>query len=193
MNDDLGAFNQLTALIAQRSISFENAKALALLASVGPNLSDGKALFHVDHSNYQASGTTIANGLGAAVAAMRKQVGLDGLPIDVQPRFLLVGPDQEVQARQMVATIIANQTSNANPWSGAFEVLVDTNITGNRWYLLSEPLVTPSIVYGYVNGANGPQVTTEIDFDTKALKVRAGLDFACGVVDFRGAYLNAGA
>jgi hypothetical protein len=41
--------------------------------------------------------------------------------------------------------------------------------------------------------SDGPQVRTERDFDTQAVKVAAGLDFAVGAIDFRGAYLNAGA
>jgi hypothetical protein len=48
------------------------------------------------------------------------------------------------------------------------------------------------VVYGYVAGSEGPQVRTERDFDTQAVKVAAGLDFATGVIDFRGAYFNAG-
>jgi hypothetical protein len=49
------------------------------------------------------------------------------------------------------------------------------------------------VIYGYVSGSEGPQVRTERDFDTQAVKVAAGLDFAVGAIDFRGAYSNAGA
>ena len=39
----------------------------------------------------------------------------------------------------------------------------------------------------------GPQVRSERDFDTQAVKVAASLDFAVGAIDYRGAYKNSGA
>ncbi|MFD2032775.1 hypothetical protein ACFSKM_25670 [Ancylobacter dichloromethanicus] len=58
---------------------------------------------------------------------------------------------------------------------------------------MADPAAAPCLVYGYVSGAEGPQIRTEIDFDTRAVKVAAGLDFGCGVIDFRGLYKNEGA
>ena len=38
--------------------------------------------------------------------------------------------------------------------------LVEPLIPANRWYLFSDPMAVPVYVYGYLNGAEGPQVTT---------------------------------
>lgn len=118
---------------------------------------------------------------------------MDGLPLNIRPRFLVVGPDKELEARQLLTATTPAQASNVNPWAGMLELIVDSNITGNRWFVAADPVQVPSLVYGYVNGAEGPQIVTETDFDTRAIKVRSGLDFGCGAIDHRGLFLNAGA
>lgn len=46
----------------------------------------------------------------------------------------------------------------------------------------------------YVSGGqSGPTARSEIDFDTLAVKLRVGLDWGYGAIDFRGGYTNAGA
>ncbi|QCO05961.1 peptidase (plasmid) [Azospirillum argentinense] len=193
INDDLSAFSDFTGMIGVRVAQDENALVYALISGDGPTMSDGKTLFHADHGNKAASGTTVdvAN-VGKAVEAMRNQKTLDGTNMSIGPRYLVVGTAKELVARQLLTAIQATQTDKANPYAGAFELVVDANNSGNRWQMFADPAVLPTVVYGYVNGATGPQIRSEIDFDTRALKVAVGLDFACGVIDYRGAYLNPG-
>lgn len=189
INDDLSALSDFSSMIAMRAAVDENRLAYGVLKANG-NLSDGKALFHTDHGNKAASATAIATGVETAVKALRGQKSLDGLALNLQPAFLVVGPSQEVAARQLLATVMATKASDVNVWSGFAELIVDAEIGDNRWYIFSSPGAAPVVVYGYVGGAEGPQVRTERDFDTQAVKVAAGLDFAAGAVDFRGAYLT---
>jgi len=193
ISDDLSALSDFSSLIAVRSAQFENSTVYALLANVGPTLSDGYALFSTQHGNYVSSGTTIANGIDAAVLAFRTQTGLDGAKINVAPRYLVVGPAKEAEARRLLATINPIKASDVNPWAGQFTLIVDAEISGNRWFLAADPAQVPTLVFGYVGGAQGPQIKTETDFDSQSVKVRAGLDFAAGAIDFRGFTLNAGA
>ncbi|MBB4287869.1 prohead protease/major capsid protein fusion protein [Roseospira goensis] len=193
INDDLGALADFSALIAVRAAAFENGLVYDLLASDGPNMSDGVTLFHVTHSNKAGTGAAISvTTVGAAVAALRKMTGLDGMKLNVQPKFLVCGPDTELTARQVLAAITPTKSGDVNPWAGQLELVVDANITGNRWHVVADPMQVPSLVYGYVQGAEGPQIHTEIDFDTRGVRVRAGLDFGCGAIDYRGLYLNEG-
>lgn len=193
INDDLSALSDFSSMIAARGAADENAMAYSVLSANGV-LSDGKALFHTDHSNKAAAGTTIdTTNVGAAVLALRGQKSLDELPLNLQPTFLVVGPAKEVAARQLLASITPTKSIDVNPWAEFAELIVDANITGNAWYVFADPGAAPTVVYGYVAGSEGPQVRTEIDFDTRAVKVAAGLDFAVGAIDFRGAYFNAGA
>jgi len=193
MDDDLGALADFTSLIATRSAVFENTTVYALITSNGPTLSDDRTLFHTDHGNKAASGTAIGTGLDAAVQAVRSQIGLDGVRLNLRPRLLVVGPALEAAARRELAAISPTTTDAVRPWAGMLELVVDAEITGTRWYLFVDPAQCPTLIYGYVNGISGPQIITERDFDTQAIKVRAGLDFAAGVIDFRGVYANDGA
>lgn len=193
INDDLSALGDFSSMIAIRAASDENRMVYGLLTS-NPAMNDGKAMFHTDHANKAGAGAAISiTSIAAAVAALRKQKSLDGIPLNLTAVYLVVGPDKELEAKQVVASITPTKAGDANPWAGSLEVVVDANITGNAWYVMCDGVMCPCIVYGYVNGAEGPQILTERDFDTQAVKVRAGLDFGYGVIDFRGAYFNAGA
>lgn len=193
INDDLSALSDFSSGIAIRAAADENRMAYALLAANGA-LSDTKALFHADHGNLAASGSAIdATSIGLAVAALRAQKSLDGLVLNLQPALLVVGPAYETAARLILAQVNATKTSDVNIWSSFAELVVDAEITGNAWYLFASPSAAPVAVYGYVGGSEGPQVRSERDFDTQAVKIAAGLDFAVGAIDFRGAYKNAGA
>lgn len=191
MNDDLGALGDFSMMIAVRTAADENRLVYGLLKS-NPQLSDGKPLFHAAHGNLTGGAAVNVASVSAAVAALRKQKSLDGIPLNLAPRFLVVGPDKELEGRQLLAAIVANQTSAVNPWAGLMELVVDANVEGNAWHLFCDPALCPTVVYGYVNGAEGPQIKTETDFDSQAVKVRAGIDFGYGAIDFRGAHANPG-
>ncbi|WAC26269.1 prohead protease/major capsid protein fusion protein [Ancylobacter sp. SL191] len=192
INDDLSALADFSSMIAIRAAADENRMVYALLTGA-PVMSDGKALFHADHGNLTPPDAVAGQPtLQASVSSLRKQKSLDGLALNLTPRFLIVGPDLELGARQVLTAITPSKTADVNPWAGSMELIVDANITGFAWYIAADPAAGPSIVYGYVAGAEGPQIRTEIDFDTRAVKVAAGLDFGCGAIDFRGLVKNPG-
>jgi phage major head subunit gpT-like protein len=196
VNDDLSALADFSSLIATRAAAKEESLVYALLASDGPTMTDGASMFSTasTRGNKASAGAAISStSIGAAVAALRKMTGLDGLPLNIQPRFLVVGPDKELQARQVLATINPTEAENVNPWSSVLTLVVSTHVSGNRWFVAADPGQVPCLVYGYVQGMEGPQIHTEIDFDTRGVRVRAGLDFGCGVIDWRGWHLNTGA
>lgn len=192
ISDDLGALASLTGLIGARVAAEENRLVYAHLLS-NPTLADSVALFHASHGNLPTAADITVDAVAAAVKALRSQKSLDGVPLNIVPRYLVIGPDKELAARKLLAAIIANQASNVNPWSGMLELVVDANITGNKWFVFADPGTYPVIVHGYVAGTSGPAVRSELDFDTRALKVAVGLDFGYGAVDYRGALYNAGA
>jgi hypothetical protein len=200
VNDDLGAFTDFAAMIGRRVADFENATAYALLNSAngdGPTLTTGNAPVFATgtaRANKAASGTAIdLTNVGAGRAAIMRQKTLDGLPISIGNRMtLLVGPNQELAARQITVPVAAAQVSNANVWSGLLQPLVEPLIPNNRWYLFSDPLTAPVYMYGYLNGAQGPQVTTGPVQSTDGIEVSVVFDFGVGAIDWRGAWFNPG-
>jgi hypothetical protein len=200
VNDDLGAFTDFASMIGRRVADFENATAYALLNSAngdGPTLATGNATVFATaaaRANKAAAGTALdLTNLALGRAAVMRQKTLDGLPISLGAAMrLLVGPNQELSARQLTVSVAATQTSNANVYAGFIQPLVEPLIASNRWYLFADPLATPVYVYGYLNGAEGPQVTTGPVSGVDGVEVSVIFDFGVGAIDFRGAWFNPG-
>jgi len=200
VNDDLGAFTDFASMIGRRVADFENATAYGLLNTAsgdGPTLTTGStAVFSTAaaRANKASAGTALdLTNLAAGRAAIMKQKTLDGLPIAIGASMrLLVGPSQELAARQLTVSITATQTSNANVYAGFVQPLVEPLIPTNRWYLFSDPASAPVYVYGYLNGAEGPQVTTGPVSGVDGVEVSVIFDFGVGAIDWRGAWFNAG-
>lgn len=205
VNDDLGAINRVMGAGGRRVADFENALWFTLLQSasgVGPTLGDTGALFNATavttaggHANYVSSGTAIdVTSLGVARAAMKKQVSLDGLKLNIRPRFLLVTPDKETIAEQYTTQITPALGSSVNPFAGKLETLSDANITSSTaWYLFADPAVAPVSAYGYLQGQAGPRVRVQPGWKTLGVEVALDEHFGTCFFDFRGVYKNNGA
>ena len=200
VNDDLGAFTDFASMIGRRVADFENATAYQLLNAAngdGPTLITGAAAVFgtaAARANKAGAGTALdLPNLALGRAAVMRQKTLDGLPIAVGAQMrLLVGPNQELAARQLTVSVQATQTSNANVYAGFVQPLVEPLIPANRWYLFSDPLAAPVYVYGYLNGAEGPQVTTGNVQGVDGVEVSVIFDFGVGAIDWRGAWFNPG-
>jgi hypothetical protein len=201
VNDDLGAFTDFAAAIGRRVADFENATAYALLNQAngdGPTLTNGPAAVFgtaASRLNKAAAGSALdINNLAAGRAAILRQKTLDGLPISVGNAMkLLVGPSLELPARQLTVSVGATQVSHANIYAGFVQPLVEPLIPNNRWYLFADPPTAPVYVYGYLNGAEGPQVTTGPVSGVDGVEVSVIFDFGVGAIDWRGAWFNPGA
>jgi hypothetical protein len=200
VNDDLGAFTDFASMIGRRVADFENATAYQLLNAAngdGPTLITGAAAVFgtaAARANKAGAGTLLdLPNLALGRAAVMRQRTLDGLPIAVGAQMrLLVGPNQELAARQLTISVQATQTSNANVYAGFVQPLVEPLIPANRWYLFSDPMAAPVYVYGYLNGAEGPQVTTGNVQGVDGVEVSVIFDFGVGAIDWRGAWFNPG-
>ncbi|WP_223880534.1 prohead protease/major capsid protein fusion protein [Roseococcus microcysteis] len=200
VNDDLGAFTDFASMIGRRVADFENATAYQLLNAAngdGPTLITGAAAVFgtaAARANKAGAGTALdLPNLALGRAAVMRQKTLDGLPIAVGAQMrLLVGPNQELAARQLTVSVAATQTSNANVYAGFVQPLVEPLIPSNRWYLFSDPMAAPVYVYGYLNGAEGPQVTTGNVQGVDGVEVSVIFDFGVGAIDWRGAWFNPG-
>ncbi|MFA7441501.1 MAG: hypothetical protein WCZ66_11120 [Sphingomonadaceae bacterium] len=93
-----------------------------------------------------------------------------------------------------IATALSpTAVSEVNPFAGRLEVLVDPRLPGNAWRLFADPAQFPVLEYAYLNGQRGPQIEMRDGWDTLGTDWRVVLDFGCGVIGWRGSYLNAGA
>ncbi|MCK1672720.1 HK97 family phage prohead protease [Bradyrhizobium sp. 150] len=197
VNDDLGAFTDAARRLGLAAQAFEAEQLVALLeanAGVGPTMSDGKALHHVDHGNIAAAGAAPdETTLSTARLAMRKQTGQGGGLITVTPRFLLVPSELETKAEKLLTAVQAMQTADVNPFS-KLSLLVEPRLTSaTRWWLFADKSEVDELEYAHLAGAPGPQTETKIGFEVDGVQTKVRLDFGCGAVDWRGSYTNAGA
>ena len=198
VNDDVGAFTDMSAKWGEAAADFEAQQLVDLLeagSGAGPVMDDGKTLFHADHGNIAASGATISvTSLAEARLKMRKQKGLAGRPINVRPRFLVVPPELELAAEQVLAAIQPTTTDDVNPFGGKLELLVETRLSSaTRWYLVSDPATTEGLEYSYLQGEEGPQIESKQGFEIDGMAFKVRLDFGAAFLEHRGWFRNTGA
>ena len=194
IDDDLGGIydviNDYGSMIADfEEETFYAFKASALLSS------DGLAVHVAGHNNLGSAAAITVASLGLGRAAIRKQTTIDGKKMNMAPSILLVGPDKETEADQLVTSITPNLPSSVNPFSGRLEVVSSAQITGNRWELYADPNRPGGacFVYGYLNGAEAPRIRMDEPFGQQGMAMTVELDFGLGATDFRGTYANPGA
>lgn len=197
IDDDLGAIDDMVGDYGSMIADFEEATFYAFMLNA-TLASDGLAVWltAATRANLAASGTAITvASLAAGQAAMRKQASIDGLKLNLKPSILLVGPDKEIEALQLVTTIVPNQPASANPFSGSLRVVVSAQITGNTWFLFADPgrMGGACFVHGFLNGAAAPRIRTDEPFGQQGWSMTVEHDFGLGAIDFRGTYRNPGA
>ncbi len=184
INDELGAFGRVIASVAGRVSRFENGLAWAVVKK-NPKLSDGKAVFHADHGNTAAAAAIEKASLSAGRQAIMVQKDMDGQALNLMPRFLMVGADLLTDAESAVAAITPTKSADYNPFSGRLEVVGDAEIESSSWYLGADPAVAPAFVYSYLEGFEGPRISSREGFTTDGFEWRVALDFGVGAVDYR--------
>ncbi|TDE36313.1 head maturation protease, ClpP-related [Antarcticimicrobium sediminis] len=195
VNDDLDVFSNMFPLLGQGAANTEAKLFAGLLeesTGLGPKLSDGKTLFHADHGNLaQASATLSVASLGTARVAMRRQTGLAGDSINVVPAFLVVPPELETLAEQVLTEIAASEVANANPFAGKLKLLVEPRFTSaTAWYLCAAPGAPDGLQHAYLDGVTGPQLFTREGFEVDGVEYKVRMDFGAGFTDHRGWYMS---
>ena len=196
INDDLGAFALNSAAAGAAAASTEARVLVSMLTSTsggGPIMSDGLPLFHTSHGNVAVVGGRIdSNSLAFARSSLRKMRDTDGTTlIDVTPKYLVVGPDRETEAEQMlVSTTIDGGATNT--WAGKLTLLVEPRL-GQDWYLFGDPVTAPVMEIAYLLGSGRfPKLDTFEEPAFLGVRFRVVHDFGFGAIGWRGAYRNPG-
>lgn len=183
-------------------------------AGAGPTLLDGAALFHASRGNLGSQALSIS-AYSAARAAMRRfaeQGSGEALGALTAPRYLLVPPDLELTALQVLSSEFDYSYSAANapaaPANPLAEgesaaarlnlarsrvIVVDLWGDPNNWAAVADPRLWPSIGVGFRYG-RAPEIfsvaspTAGLMFTHDTLPVKARFVFAAGPIDWRGMY-----
>lgn len=170
VNDDLDIFGRLLAEMGASAARLE-AELLAAQLLSG---------FTWDSAN-STSSSNITSGIEAGTLKLRRQTDVGGNNVSFEPRLLLVPPEREAQARQVLSDrYMPNVASEVNPFP-SIALEVDAQLTdGDDVYLVDTnyaPLALGTI--------GAPATTTEEHFETGNRKLRVQHDAAAAVADER--------
>lgn len=183
INDDLGALTALPAKYGAAARRMINRMAYEELTS-------GK-LFSNGNGNTGAEEISI-KGIAAGKIAMAKQKDPSKKAfLNLQPVYIIVPPELEVVAAQLINSVVDPTKNNAvpNPFANKLTVISDPTLTDAKtWYMVTAPGVTPGIEVTYLNGVQTPTMETQVDFNTLGIKHRIYLDFGINPIDYRAFY-----
>ncbi|WP_303839418.1 prohead protease/major capsid protein fusion protein [Selenomonas ruminantium] len=187
INDDMGALKTLPSIYGAACRRMINKMVYAILTD-NPTIEDA-ALFHASHGNLQTQALTVA-GLGKIKAAMAKQKNIGGKEfLNIQPAYLIVPVDLEVEAAQLINSVVDPSKNNAaiNPFANKLSVVADPELSAsNVFYMVAAPGIVPTIEVTSLNGNETPTMESAVQFDTLGIKWRIYHDVGVNLLDFRG-------
>lgn len=202
VNDDLGAFDRLLQRFGESARRLENRLVYDQITG-NPSMQDGKALFHADHANLLTTGSALSiENMGKARAAMRKQKDMDGKTVlNLAPAYLLVPSDLEQAAYQFTSSnYVPAKAADVNEFRTggrtAVEPIVEPlldEVSTTAWFFAARSGQIDTVEFAYVDGSEGVRTETFASEDIDGVKVRATLDFAAKVIDWRGLHKATGA
>ena len=194
VNDDLDSLEQ----ISEKMVAGANERLRRVLlepllvnAGAGHVMSDGKPVFHADHGNLAGAGSALTlDSLSEARIALRSQRGPQGEHYGCEPWALVVPPQLETRAQQIVAEITAATVSEVNPFSGKLEVIVEAGLTNPA---AADPSKHDGLAHAFLEGHNAPSVESRDGWNTLGLDFRLVWALDACFVSWASWYRNPGA
>lgn len=197
INDDLGLFSKIATKYGSAAKRLVNKMVYAQLTGT-VKMQDNVALFDAKHGNVATTGEALSlKAIAKAITAMRRQKGItDAANLNITPKYLVVPPELEVTAYQIVNSTAAVDGVNSgvvNPYKGRFVVVADAELTDpDAWYLVADASQHDTIEVTYLNGVETPRLETRQGFDVDGIEYKVAFDVGVDAIDFRGLYKNAG-
>ena len=197
INDDLGLFSKIATKYGSAAKRLVNKMVYAQLTG-NVKMQDNVALFDTKHGNVAGTGEALSvKAIAKAITAMRRQKGIQGeATLNITPKYLVVPPELEVTAYQIVNSTAAVDGVNSgvvNPYKGRFIVVADAELTDpDAWYLVADASQHDTIEVTYLNGVETPRLETRQGFDVDGIEYKVAFDVGVDALDFRGLYKNAG-
>lgn len=203
INDDLNAFDPFKAMgfaVASTINSLPYAVLLdnAALADTGTLFNTTAVTTAGGHANQASSGAAVSSTTWSdAEIAMLNQVGPKGSKLNIAPKFILTGSTHKTNAWLLINSTslpVADMSSGVlNPNTGIVHVL-DTNITGTKWFGAANPMIEPTVEVSFLNGVETPTMVETIDnSNILGTTYTMYFDAVAKALGFRGLYYNAGA
>ena len=176
INDDLNALSQIPQRMGRGA-------ALAMNEAIWSE-------FQSSNSSYYQSATAAAGNalsltsLKAATTGYRKLTDPDGNPLGIAPRVLLVPPELEITAAELMssALLISGNTTkepSANVLNGRYRVVVSNYLTSaSTWWLAADSVDLPALDVVFLNGQQAPTIEQVApDYQLLGVAIRGFFDF----------------
>jgi hypothetical protein len=175
-NDDLNALSQVPQRMGRGS-------ALALNETIWTEFLSSNDTYYQKVTAAAGNALALA-GLKTAATAFRKLTDPDGNPLGIAPRILLVPPELELTAAELMTSsllISGNTTAapSANVLQGRYKVVVSNYLTSaTTWWLMADGADLPAMDVVFLNGQQAPTVENVMpDADKLGVTVRGYMDF----------------
>jgi len=176
INDDLNALSQIPQRMGRGA-------ALAMNEAIWSEFLSSNS------SYYQAATAAAGNALSlsslkTATTAFRKLTDPDGNPLGIQPRVLLVPPELEITAAELMtsALLVSGNTTkepSANVLQGRYRVVVSNYLTSaTTWWLAADAADLPALDVVFLNGQQAPTIEQVApDYQLLGVAMRGFFDF----------------
>lgn len=193
MNDDLSAFSRIPSFLAGAVAQMQSDVVYKILTG-SHKMYDTVELFDAAHGNYTTPGTALSvASLGVARQMMRDQKSPGDNVLNIAPKFVIVGSQNEALALQYTSTnYVATRQADLNVWAGTLTPIVDARISGKQWFTVADPGLIDTIEWATLEGQ---EIFSEsrYGFDVDALQFKVRSVFGAKAIDWRSLYKNAGA
>jgi len=187
VNDDLGALT----VVPQR---LGRGAAIKLNKVFWSEFQSNNATYYAKETAASGNALSITS-LKTAASSYRKLTDPDGNPLGISPAMLLVPPELEITAAELMSgsLLITGESvtrTNVNVLAGRYQVVASSYLTsGTTWWLVANPGELPAMEVAFLGGQRTPTVQqADADFDTLGIQVRGHFSFGVAKAESRGAY-----
>jgi hypothetical protein len=187
VNDDLGALTQVPARLGRGA-------AIKLNRDFWTEFALNNATFYQRETAAAGNALSITS-LRTAVTSYRKLTDPDGNPLGMTPSMLLVPPELEITAAELMggSLLITGENStrtNVNVLAGRFQVVPSSYLTSaTTWWLVMNPADLPCMEVAFLNGQRTPTVQqADADFNQLGIQVRGFFSYGVAKAESRAAY-----
>lgn len=163
---------------------------------------DGNNLFDAaagpyNHGHNRRVDALATAGLTLGITTMKEQTNMAGKRIGLKPSFLIVPPELEFTALQLMKSggLPGGNQNDINPVMGYCEVVVSPQLTNTlEWYLVADPRMVDTVELGFVGGQVNPVLLVQdqplfgLNFTQDVISYKVRHEYGGAIVDYRGFY-----
>jgi hypothetical protein len=190
INDDTGSIRDAISRAGVSVSRLENQLAYQALKTNRLMLS-GENLYSSAHGNQGTPGAISKTTFAEAYLKMRTQTAVGGTDaLNIEPRFLIVGPELEVEAKEFLAAIQPNETANVNVFSNSVQLVVSAEISNDEYFFVADPRLIETVTMFRLAGHESPRVEARTNWNTDSLEIKIAHSVNALATEYRGLLRN---